>query len=67
LIEVRTPEAFGRESLSRAENRGDKRLLAEFGFARSDDDLAIVGHGGTGALLYCHLAGLPISRSYDLE
>jgi Histidine phosphatase superfamily (branch 1) len=22
-----------------------------------DDDLAIVGHGGTGTLLYCHLAG----------
>jgi broad specificity phosphatase PhoE len=25
-----------------------------------DDDLAIVGHGGTGTLFYCHLAGLPI-------
>ncbi len=31
----------------------------------SDDDLAIVGHGGTGTLLYCHLAGLPIDRRYD--
>ena len=30
-----------------------------------DDDLAIVGHGGTGTPLYCHLAGLPISRCYD--
>jgi broad specificity phosphatase PhoE len=30
-----------------------------------DDDLAIVGHGGTGTLLYCHLAGLPINRCYD--
>jgi len=29
------------------------------------DDLAIVGHGGTGTLLYCHLAGLPINRCYD--
>ena len=28
-------------------------------------DLAIVGHGGTGTLLYCHLAGLPIDRRYD--
>jgi len=28
-------------------------------------DIAIVGHGGTGTLLYCHLAGLPIDRSYD--
>jgi hypothetical protein len=35
LIEVEDTEAFGREWLSRAENRGDKRLLAEFGFARS--------------------------------
>ena len=30
-----------------------------------DDDLAIIGHGGTGTLLYCHLAGLPIDRRYD--
>ena len=28
-------------------------------------DLAIVGHGGTGTLLYCQLARLPISRRYD--
>jgi broad specificity phosphatase PhoE len=28
-------------------------------------DLAIVGHGGTGTLLYCRLAGLPIARRYD--
>ena len=28
-------------------------------------DLAIIGHGGTGTLLYCHLAGLPIDRRYD--
>jgi broad specificity phosphatase PhoE len=28
-------------------------------------DVAIVGHGGTGTLLYCHLAGLPIDRRYD--
>jgi len=28
-------------------------------------DLAIVGHGGTGTLLYCHLAGLPIDRRYE--
>jgi len=29
--------------------------------ASDDGDLAIVGHGGTGTLLYCHFAGLPIS------
>jgi broad specificity phosphatase PhoE len=33
--------------------------------ASGDGDLAIVGHGGTGTLLYCHLAGLPISRRHD--
>ena len=33
--------------------------------ASDDGDLAIVGHGGTGTLLYCHLAGLPIGRRYD--
>ncbi len=27
--------------------------------------LAIVSHGAVGALLYCHLAGLPISRQWD--
>ena len=31
----------------------------------AEGDLAIVGHGGTGTLLYCHLAGLPIDRRYD--
>ena len=30
-----------------------------------DDDLAIVGHGGSGTLLYCHLAGVAIGRRYD--
>jgi broad specificity phosphatase PhoE len=28
-------------------------------------DIAIVGHGGTGTLLYCHLAGVAIDRRYD--
>lgn len=28
-------------------------------------DVLFVGHGGVGTLLYCHLAGLPISRSHD--
>jgi len=28
-------------------------------------NIAIVGHGGTGTLLYCHLAGLPIDRRYE--
>jgi broad specificity phosphatase PhoE len=33
--------------------------------ASGNGDLAIVGHGGTGTLLYCHLARLPIDRRYD--
>jgi broad specificity phosphatase PhoE len=28
-------------------------------------DIAIIGHGGVGTLLYCHLAELPIDRRYD--
>ena len=28
-------------------------------------DIAIIGHGGTGTLLYCHLAGVAIGRRYD--
>ena len=31
----------------------------------AEGDVAIVGHGGTGTLLYCYLAGLPIDRRYD--
>ena len=28
-------------------------------------DIAIIGHGGTGSLLYCHLAALPVDRRYE--
>jgi broad specificity phosphatase PhoE len=30
-----------------------------------EGNVAFVGHGGVGTLLYCHLAGEPISRSRD--
>ena len=30
-----------------------------------DGDVLLVGHGGVGTLLYCHLAGVPISREHD--
>jgi broad specificity phosphatase PhoE len=33
--------------------------------ASDNGDIAIIGHGGTGTLLYCHLAGLPISRRHE--
>jgi broad specificity phosphatase PhoE len=39
-----------------------ERILSQ---ASGSGDLAIVGHGGTGTLLYCSLAGLPIDRHYD--
>jgi broad specificity phosphatase PhoE len=31
----------------------------------SSEAIAIVSHGAVGTLLYCHLAGLPISRQWD--
>jgi len=33
--------------------------------AATEGDIAIVSHGGVGALLLCHLKGVPISRSED--
>ena len=33
--------------------------------ASDNSDLAIIGHGGTGTLLYCWLARVPIDRRYD--
>jgi broad specificity phosphatase PhoE len=33
--------------------------------APEEQDVAMVGHGGTGTLLYCYLAGVSISRQYD--
>ena len=33
--------------------------------ASDDGDVAIIGHGGTGTLLYCHLAGVSISRRHE--
>jgi broad specificity phosphatase PhoE len=33
--------------------------------ASDGGDVAILGHGGTGTLLYCHLAGVPISRRHE--
>ncbi len=44
------------------------RIVSEVRQARSDfpnGPILFVGHGAVGTLLYCHLAGLPISREYD--
>lgn len=45
-----------------------QRVVAAFeaiSAAPAAGDVAIVAHGGIGTLLYCHLAGLAISRQYD--
>jgi broad specificity phosphatase PhoE len=39
-----------------------ERVLSQ---APDNDDIAIIGHGGTGTLLLCHLAGVSISRCRD--
>lgn len=44
------------------------RIMAESAGAIAeamDRDVLMVGHGAVGTLLYCRLAGLPISRRYD--
>ena len=33
--------------------------------AAHDGDVLVVGHGATGTLLWCHLAGVEISREHD--
>jgi broad specificity phosphatase PhoE len=33
--------------------------------AQGDGDIAIISHGGVGALLLCHLKGVPIGRNED--
>lgn len=38
------------------------RILIE---GEPDDVVAVVGHGGVGTLLYCHVAGVGIDRSFD--
>ncbi|NOX31424.1 MAG: hypothetical protein GXP35_15460 [Actinobacteria bacterium] len=34
-------------------------------FSPTSGDVVVVGHGGVGTLLYCHLAGLAIDRQFD--
>jgi broad specificity phosphatase PhoE len=41
------------------------RALAEVLEDRTHGSIAIISHGAVGALLYCHLAGKPISRQHD--
>jgi broad specificity phosphatase PhoE len=55
----------GWETASAAQARIIRAVEEVLQRAPSGNDLAIVGHGGTGTLLYCHLADLPISRHHD--
>ncbi|MEP3278765.1 MAG: histidine phosphatase family protein, partial [Stappiaceae bacterium] len=54
----------GWETAAHAQSRivGEVRDIVD---GEGDGDILIVGHGGVGTLLYCALAGLPISRQYD--
>lgn len=69
----RTADAFfanPNESVRGWERAADaqRRVVAAFDAivaAPTEGDIAIVAHGGVGTLLYCHLAGLAISRAHD--
>ncbi|MCA8902759.1 MAG: histidine phosphatase family protein [Hyphomonas sp.] len=54
----------GWETAAAAQARivSESRQLIE---AARERDVLLVGHGGVGTLLLCHLAGLPISRTHD--
>jgi broad specificity phosphatase PhoE len=55
----------GWERASDAQRRIVRAVDRALAMAPGDGDLAIVSHGGVGALLLCHLKGSPISRSED--
>ena len=55
----------GWEPASHAQTRIVGAIKNVRSLAPKSGDIAIVGHGGTGTLLYCHLAGFAIARSYD--
>jgi broad specificity phosphatase PhoE len=55
----------GWERAADAQKRIIRAVEHILSIAPAGGDLAIMGHGGTGTLLYCSLARLPISRRYD--
>jgi broad specificity phosphatase PhoE len=55
----------GWESAAHAQARIVRALEQVLAQAPENGDIAVVGHGGTGTLLYCYLAGLPIDRCHD--
>lgn len=55
----------GWEPAADAQARIVRAVERVISLAPDNGDVAIVGHGGTGALLYCHLAEAPISRRHE--
>ena len=55
----------GWERATDAQQRIVRAVERAVGIADTDGDIAIVSHGGVGALLLCHLKGVPISRTED--
>jgi broad specificity phosphatase PhoE len=55
----------GWEPAAHAQARILRAVERVISLAVDNGDVAIVGHGATGALLYCHLAMFPISRRYE--
>ena len=55
----------GWERAADAQRRIVRAVACVVAMAPSDGDMAIVSHGGVGALLLCHLKAVPISRAED--
>lgn len=55
----------GWETAKAAQDRIFDAVVRVIETADSSGDIAIVSHGGVGALLLCRLAGIPIDREHD--
>jgi len=55
----------GWEPAARAQARIVGAIETVVSLASRSGDVAIVGHGGTGTLLYCYLGDLAIARNHD--
>lgn len=55
----------GWETAAQAQGRIVQAVASIAAADTSQGSVAIVSHGAVGALLYCHVAGLPISRRWD--
>ncbi len=55
----------GWERAADAQRRIVRAVERAMSLGSADGDIAIVSHGGVGALLLCHLKGVPISRDAD--